>query len=170
MPRKNSAHDLVVECLTTALLDLMKKKPFSLINISELCERAGVSRASFYRNFNSKEDILLAFLKRIMDEWWQKFEKKPQSEFFDTFWSELIGQYSKNKEFINLLIDNNLTYIIKDHIFMCCRQEPDCDEFRSYVCSVLAGAVYGYVDEWCRRGMKDKSPDIDFRKMLSLLD
>ena len=35
----------------TNILQLMEKKPFSEIKISELCERAGVSRISFYRNF-----------------------------------------------------------------------------------------------------------------------
>ena len=53
MARKNEAHDAVVESLTQALLLMMEQKPLAQINISELCEKAGVSRVSFYRNFDS---------------------------------------------------------------------------------------------------------------------
>ena len=35
-----------------------RKKDFKKITISELVERAGVSRAAFYRNYGSKEEIL----------------------------------------------------------------------------------------------------------------
>ena len=45
--RKNEAHDMVMESLTQALLQLMEKKPLSKINVSELCTRAGVGRVSF---------------------------------------------------------------------------------------------------------------------------
>lgn len=46
------------ECLQTALITLMGQKPFEKITISELVRRSGVSRTAFYRNYNTKEDIL----------------------------------------------------------------------------------------------------------------
>ena len=46
------------ECLQTALITLMSQKPFDKITISELVRRSGVSRTAFYRNYNTKEDIL----------------------------------------------------------------------------------------------------------------
>ena len=42
MARKNEAHEIVVESITDALLILMKEKPLSEINVSELCNKAGV--------------------------------------------------------------------------------------------------------------------------------
>ena len=47
MARKNEAHDMVMESLTEALLQLMRTKPLSEISVSELCDKAGVSRVSF---------------------------------------------------------------------------------------------------------------------------
>lgn len=46
------------ECLQTALIALMGQKPFDKITISELVRRSGVSRTAFYRNYNTKEEIL----------------------------------------------------------------------------------------------------------------
>ena len=42
------------ESIEISLLQLLEKKDFKKITISELVERAGVSRAAFYRNYLSK--------------------------------------------------------------------------------------------------------------------
>lgn len=39
--------------LIYTLTDLLHKKPFQKISVNELCETAGVSRSTFYANFDS---------------------------------------------------------------------------------------------------------------------
>lgn len=46
------------ESIEISLLQLLENKDLKKITISELVRRAGVSRAAFYRNYGSKEDIL----------------------------------------------------------------------------------------------------------------
>lgn len=43
------------EWLTNALLELMKDKPFHEISISEIAEKADLSRRTFYRFFLPKK-------------------------------------------------------------------------------------------------------------------
>ena len=64
--RKNQANLLARECIVKALLQLAKTKPLSSITISELTKRAGVSRMTFYRNYNSKEDVFSSYLIEIL--------------------------------------------------------------------------------------------------------
>ena len=79
--RRNEAHDMVIESLTQALLQLMEKKPLNRINVSELCSRAGVGRVSFYRNFDSLDDILVQHLKKCTDDWWRDFIQRETDDF-----------------------------------------------------------------------------------------
>ena len=53
--------------IAEALLDLVAEKPLERISITEITERAGVSRVSYYRHFSSKEDILLRHSEYILD-------------------------------------------------------------------------------------------------------
>lgn len=170
MKRKNEAHEIVTESITQALLILIKKKRLCDINVSELCQKAGVSRVSFYRNFNSLDDILTKYLKKCTDDWWEEFSKKSEEEFHETFWQELLNQYRKNTELIHLLTENNVTYILKDHIFSCCGPKDTQDEKAAYICAAAAGAIYGFVDEWIKRGMSEKIPNLDLRQMITLAD
>ena len=43
---------------TEALIELLKRKPFPQISISDLVKKSGASRASFYRNYTCKEEIV----------------------------------------------------------------------------------------------------------------
>lgn len=56
--------------VVSALLELIYEKPISMISISELTNRAGVSRMTFYRNYNSIEEIF----GKELDEIFQKYE------------------------------------------------------------------------------------------------
>lgn len=63
---KNSNNLIARECIVTALLQLIYEKPMSSITISELTKRAGVSRITFYRNYDSKEEIFISELKELV--------------------------------------------------------------------------------------------------------
>ncbi len=167
--RENSVHTTVVESLTEALLLLAAQKPLKDVNVSELCARAGVSRVSFYRNFKSKEDILVQHLSACTDAWWLEFSKLPEQEFYAKFWPELIGLYRQNQELILLLYRNDASHLLKDHIFQCCRFGKEADERDAYARAALAGALYGMIDEWARRGMGKIPEGISLRQIVNLM-
>lgn len=52
------SNEILRESLRIAILELMKNKKFSEITISELCQKAGVSRTGFYRNYSDKKDVI----------------------------------------------------------------------------------------------------------------
>ena len=57
------------KCLTTVLIKLSGEKPFPAITITELCRAAGVSRMTFYRNYQSKEEVLTSYLAELVEEY-----------------------------------------------------------------------------------------------------
>lgn len=155
MPRRNGLHDTVIESLTMALIQLMEKKKLDDINISELCVKAGVSRVSFYRNFSSMGEILERYLTACIDAWWEEFSARPDEEFRAQFFCQLIEQYRKHADLIRLIYASNKSLIIKNHIFKSCDISPRRSDMDAYTRAALAGAIYGIVDEWIKRGMRD---------------
>lgn len=51
----------------------MEKKPFHAVTITDIAQRAGVSRLTFYRNFKSKE----AILRQYYDDEFNRFLAGP---------------------------------------------------------------------------------------------
>ena len=59
---------VVVESLQGALLQLITKKSYESITVTELCKKAGVSRMAFYGNFASKDEIIKKILYDLQSE------------------------------------------------------------------------------------------------------
>ena len=75
MSRINSAHEMVIDSLYEALFQLMENKKMNEITVKELCDKAGVSRISFYRNFDYISDIPFKYLSDQLDIWWIESNK-----------------------------------------------------------------------------------------------
>ena len=63
MDKPNEINILTKECILTALLRLMDEKNYNDITITDITNLAGVSRMAYYRNYKSKEDILITHLE-----------------------------------------------------------------------------------------------------------
>ena len=67
MKRNNSAHLLAVDSIYEALVQLMEKKTYQEISITDITNRAGVSRMAYYRNYKDKDSILLNRLQKKLE-------------------------------------------------------------------------------------------------------
>ena len=66
--RKRSTNDSK-DYMAEALLYLMNKKPAAKITVSEITERAGVSRATWFRHFTDKREAVVYGLVRRWEKW-----------------------------------------------------------------------------------------------------
>ncbi len=63
---KNKTRSVKREIIS-ALMKMMAEKPYMDITVTDLINKAGVARASFYRNFSSINDVLDALVDRLSD-------------------------------------------------------------------------------------------------------
>ena len=91
-----------------ALYELLSRRNINEINVSEICEKAGVSRMSFYRNFKSKEDLVNKSLEKILLNLKENLSKQEQINQYivtrEIFTTSLkytkITQAFKNSDYI----------------------------------------------------------------------
>ena len=149
----------VIKHLTEAFLSLLAKKSIEDISISELVDTAGVGRASFYRNYESKEDILKSHLDTLFHEWTDEWEKKdaaPLSEQVRT----MISHFEKHRSFYQLLNERGLIYLLKDVIIGICGPKPEYEKTQAYATAFVAYTLYGWIDIWFQRGMVESADEI----------
>lgn len=159
-PFSNEARNAyVIEHITNALLELLQEKPIVDISISELCDLAEIGRASFYRNFESKEDILRRYINEIFKEWTDELDKKeniPLSELLGL----LFAHFEKYKDFYSLLNERNLVYLLKDVIIGLCGPKPEHSKVEAYARAYVAYTLYGWIEVWFQRGMQETAKEI----------
>lgn len=72
--------DISKGLLAEALLLLMKKKEYKDITVKDIAEKAGVSRLTFYRNFDSKENILAWHIEQGFQEYLSSLTRSPEND------------------------------------------------------------------------------------------
>lgn len=103
------SNKLTRECLTTALMQLMKEKSLDKITITELVKRSGVSRTAFYRNYSSKEDILVD-IRNYIAETSNSLLVKPELKDNPRLWfRECFKIVQDNADLIRPILDAKLT-------------------------------------------------------------
>ena len=157
MNKKQETNAFVKECITTAFLQLMDEKSISNISIIEIVKRAGVARASFYRNFSSKENIIEQHLIWLIREWGREFEKKGDPNLFA---KTLLDHFYAHRDFYLRLYKHNLSSMIYENIRSSCRIDLAENNFERYGKAMFAGAVFGWIDEWARQGMPETPEEI----------
>lgn len=147
----------VIEHINKALFGLLEEKNLNDISISEICDIAGVGRMSFYRNYESKEDVIKRQLLKLIQEWVKDFEDKGDPTYFS---ESLLRHYYKYKEFYLLLYKQGLSGMIHETIRVACKMNEAENNLEKYAKSMIAGMIWGWVDEWMRQGMPETPEEI----------
>ena len=134
----------VIEHINEALLGLLKEKSLNEISISEICETAGVGRMSFYRNYESKEDVIKKQLLQLIQEWEKDYEGKNDPTYFS---ESLLRHYYKHKDFYLLLYNQGLSNMILEALRVSVKLEEANNNLERYAKSMIAGMIWGWVDD-----------------------
>ena len=63
-----SSRDFIIE----AFFLLLRDNKINDISIQSICDKAGVSRVTFYRNFKDKNDIILGYFTKMIKRFLQE--------------------------------------------------------------------------------------------------
>lgn len=113
MKNPSSTHQFAEECIYTALLQLMEHQPYDEITITDITKKAGVSRMAYYRNYQSKDEILIRHLDLLFQDMMEQIKAaKALSE--PDFW-QLVFQELQN----NSLAKNILRAHLTEELMQC---------------------------------------------------
>lgn len=167
LKRSNQESNAITrESLEISLLQLLDKKDLKKITISELVERAGVSRAAFYRNYESKEELLESIFQSTVS----KITKSLEGYNFKTdlyqIWVYLFKEAKKEARIISLAVDYNFEKLLTKAVYEFLEKRSKSQKSQgpaSYLNSFLSSAIVSVLAKWIKDGMK-----VPAEKMASL--
>lgn len=151
MVNERKSNKIVIESITIALMQLMEKKDFDKISITEITKRAGVGRVSFYRNFESKEDVLRKYLEEITSEFMISREALRHESNFTEYITDLFTHLYNYKQLGDLLLKADMFYLVKekfDYVFDSLKTAEE-EEASLYF---ISGGLYNAFYYWAIHG------------------
>ncbi|WPQ68099.1 TetR-like C-terminal domain-containing protein [Weissella paramesenteroides] len=153
----------VKDQIVNGLFSLLKVKSFSSIKITDLIQSAKVARASYYRNFDKIEDILIYYFQDLQRDRRYPLQGNPLQDKQDDLpgVQESFELIYAERERITLLLENGLSdyfyQLLSDRIISAAGDMPanSTERYRLYV---VIGTVFSILSEWLLSGAKE-SPD-----------
>ena len=149
MRKKNQSTQFIKTCLSLSLLTLMKDQSINDITVSQICEKAGFGRTTYYRHFSNNKEELVLYISSLK---WEQYKQEHEEDVKKDEGKELMKHIYNHRDFFLLLDQQNLTglmYKIFDTIFG--RKENE-DPILSYGKSIFVGMYFGVVYEWIKQG------------------
>ncbi len=146
----------VVKQIVQSLLELLSEKELHAITITMIVQKAQVGRASFYRNFSSKEDVIRQHMAGLLKEWGEAYEALGR---LDELLPSLLRHFYKHRDFYLLLYKRGLSHYILDAVRGAMDFSGKSDA-EVYSLNWFAGGLYGVVTEWMRRGMEGPPEEV----------
>lgn len=145
------------KCFFDALLKLYHQKPYSEIQITEICREAGYNRSSFYRIYPTKEALLLDGFKNEYVMGYYNTIPPLTSGYGDEYIHNVELLFSfirKNHDFFLLMRDAHLLnemFILFREYFPHTQQE---NELEFYSRNFLSAGYLSIIYQWLDDGMK----------------
>ena len=163
MNKREELNKIVKDSIAQSIFQLMKRKRFSDITITEIVKKAGVARASFYRNFAYKEDAVSYYIIDTMKLYKNQFYL---ADLRDNYYNLIVGtmdfifDYKENLESLfnsglsQLLLHAINTYLLESSI------PPVTDKTEKYFLFSYGGSIFNIIYHWISDGTKESPEEI----------
>ncbi len=146
------------ECLADALIQLLETKPLEKITIPEIASLAGVGRTTYFRNFSSKEEMLVYKIITLWERWAEAhhviIKRRYTTDNALTFFE---FNYSI-KPLLELLYQRNLQSALFSTFYSYMMPPQGAEPMDCYKSSFYSYGLFGLLDEWIMRGFAE-SPE-----------
>lgn len=149
-----------------ALLSLMALRPYADITVSELAARAQYDRRTFYRHFQTKDDVLNLYYATLLQEMAAAMKSKgpltPYSGFLSYF-----EFWNQHRDFLALLYHHNLLRVLSEkqgqplykHVGLLMNDDlphrlGETSELSQYAYYFTLGGLLSVLVYWIRTGME----------------
>lgn len=162
------------KALTTSLYDLMCKKAFGDITVTEICDNALVRKATFYKHFGDKTELLLYMIQELQITAYKNNEigydpAKPES-YYSGIFAYFINFIDKNAVFIKSVINGDSVFLVrsileeevKEEVDRRLRSEPleEVRKVHGMLSSIYAGAMVSCGIWWASQNERVKKEEV----------
>lgn len=166
---RNSAHELVLDCIYKALLQLMETQPYEEISITDITKKAGVSRMAYYRNYEDKGSILIKKLEENIHFSEERIESR-ENLSKESLWREIIADRKNDLIFRYILrarLVGQAFPLFKDSLIRIYSTYFGWDmtnEDNQILLYQRLGSMFGFL-----MYLQEKSKDIDTERLVAQL-
>lgn len=162
------------KALADTFMQMLSKKPLDEITVNDLCDQAGIRRATFYKHYSDKFDFMTSYICFLRDNFDRHYRKSNNQittpEYYIDYAKQLVVFITEHSGAIDNLVKSNIFPLVmaiiveQNYVDTCDRLKQSVQNGMKLpasvevVASMCAGGVATTVYNWLKKG-RDISPD-----------
>lgn len=158
MARGSKTTEFLKECLSDALIRLLREKKIEKISVKEIAETAGVGRATWFRNYTGKNEALTFKLVQVWNRWADEHAIAVRDRFALANAKDFFRFNYEIKHILQVVYDAKMQSAVYDAFYQVMMPPYGANAEACYQARFYSYALFGLLDEWIKRGFRE-SPD-----------
>lgn len=160
MGRGTRTTEFLKECLSDALIRLMREKPFDKISINEMAKEAGVNRSTWFRNFSSKSEVLTFKFVQLWNRWSDEHAIAVRSRFTLDNARDFFQFNYEIKHILQVVYSADMQSAVYDAFYQIMMPQYGANVKECYQARFYSYGLFGLLDEWVKRGFKESADEM----------
>jgi predicted DNA-binding transcriptional regulator AlpA len=154
-----------------ALHKLLETKEYEKIKISEIITKAGISRATFYRNFSNKDDIVKLKVKMFFEyfyldivNYYKHIDHNDETVLISRFFNSI----DEEEKLTTTVIKTNLEYLMEQGILQIINMQKDQfyklvkpnKNIDKYTMEIVASSAWTLLSRWIKTGKQESALEL----------
>jgi len=154
-----------------ALNKLLENKKYENIRISDIIVKSGISRATFYRNFKTKDDVVKIKVKMFFEsfyndisEYYLKNDNEDELFLIQSFFRKI----DENEKLIDTVIKTKLEYLMVSGILEIINYRRDKfysivktkKKAEAYTMDIISSSAWTLLSRWHKSGKEESSQEL----------
>ena len=156
------------KALSDAFIELLNNKTFDEVTVNELCDKAGIRRATFYKHYSDKYDFLTSYTRSLRDRFensvWKSKKPGATKEYYVAYAKRLVLFISENSKAIDNVVKSSLFHSVIS-VIVEQNYKDTCERLNASVASgmklnasvevtasMCAGGVANAIYNWLKNG------------------
>ncbi|KFZ27501.1 MAG: Bacterial regulatory protein, tetR family [Candidatus Izimaplasma bacterium HR2] len=154
-----------------ALYKLLENNEYDKIKITDIITKAGISRATFYRNFSTKDDIIKLKVKMFFEFFYVDIVNRyKQLDHEDEIFliQNFFNSVDEEEKLISTVIKTNLEYLMVQGILDIINMQRDKfykivkpnEKSEKYTMEIVASSAWTLLSRWIKTGKEETASEL----------
>ncbi|WP_268913600.1 TetR/AcrR family transcriptional regulator [Lentilactobacillus sp. SPB1-3] len=161
------------EWIAQALLILLRDKPLDKITVTEITKKAGVARLTFYRNFDSKEDVIQYQSNQLFKQYLNELQQSQSAMTLEAILKTSFAYWQDGEETLQVMIKNDLLPMLeqsfRQYLAALVASFPEFNQFTHVQQYFIIGGIVQVIIDWLSHGLKPSSDQV-IKEILDMLN
>ena len=160
---KKEIHENNLKNIEDAAIDLLEHVHYDNITVTDICNKANISRQTFYKNYSGVDDVISSYIQSVFDQIFQTTVTMIGARNGAEFYRPIFEKVRDRQDFFKIIFSENESMMFRLFLMYADKIDDPHIHFKKYEREFYVGAFFAIIRQWVLNDCKEPIDElVDF--------